>query len=91
MRLVTIEEIEYSPAGTLQKFIIPAGTQVIPADNLPDSGAFWAVEWQNMGTEAESWGRNYGFLLDASDVREDIVGEVDSFHRAARANRLEAV
>ena len=70
MRIVTTEEIEYHPAGTLERFTIPAGTACIAADHLPVglTPQYWACEWEGM-TEAEaSWERNYGFLLDSSDV-----------------------
>jgi hypothetical protein len=73
MRIVTVEEIEYRPAGTLERFTIPAGTICIPADNLPGSGQFWACEWEGMSEAADSWARNYGFLLDASDVAPVVI------------------
>ncbi len=68
MRIVTNGEIEYNPAGTINHFVIPAGTECIVADNLPGEGQYWACEWEGMDLLAESWARNYGFLLDASEV-----------------------
>jgi hypothetical protein len=82
MRFVTRESIQYkaAPYGFIAE--IPAGTPCIPATNLPDDhpveagktlpacSRFWACEWPAMTAEAESWERNYGFLLDASEVRE---------------------
>ena len=50
------------------RFIVPIGTEVIPATNLPEKGMFWAEPWQNMSEEAESWSRNYGFLLTKEDI-----------------------
>jgi hypothetical protein len=49
---------------------IPMGTQVIPASNLPREGGdrWWAESWKGMSTMAESWMRNYGFLVDDEDV-----------------------
>lgn len=66
----TAEEIEYRPAGTLQRFTIPRGNQVIPADNLPESDPpqFWACEWEGMDEAAASYARNYGFLLSDDEV-----------------------
>jgi hypothetical protein len=103
MKIVTREEIEYSPAGTLHHFVIPAGTLCVVADNLPGDGQYWACEWAGMDLLAESWQRNYGFLLDESDVESisasfdfdyftwlEPCGEKDSMLRAARANLLES-
>jgi hypothetical protein len=70
MRIVTDGDIEYRPAGTLNHFVIPAGTECVVADNLPGEGQFWACEWDGMDLLAESWQRNYGFLLDENDVEE---------------------
>lgn len=72
MRIVTTEEIEYRPAGTLSRFTLPAGTACIPADNLPGEGQYWACEWVGITPEAASWQRNYGFLLDSSDVEDRV-------------------
>jgi len=47
--------------------VIPAGTKVLPADNLP-SGGYWSCAWDGMSPEAESWHRNYGFLLNPEEV-----------------------
>ena len=70
MRIVTKEDIEYRPAGYCEApgFIIPKGTPCVVADNLPGEGQYWACEWDGMDLLAESWQRNYGFLLDSSDV-----------------------
>ena len=81
MRIVTKEDIEYRPAGYCEApgFIIPKGTPCVVADNLPDEGQYWACEWDGMTDEAESWQRNYGFLLHSSDV----VDRVEAVCRAA--------
>lgn len=43
---------------------IPAGTEVSPATNLPNTnGCFWAEPWEGMTEKEESWSRNYGFLV----------------------------
>jgi len=48
--------------------VIPKGTLVIPADNLPDKGQYWAEPWDGMDDAAASWMRNYGFLLREDEV-----------------------
>jgi hypothetical protein len=75
MRIVTIGEIEYHPAGGIDRFTIPAGTVCIEADNLPGEGQFWACEWPGMSEAAASYARNYGFLLSGDEV-EDRVASV---------------
>ena len=75
MRIVTNGEIEYRPAGTLHRFIIPAGTPCIDADNLPyrdGDRKYWACDWEGMTDEEASWGRNYGFLLHSLDVEDRV-------------------
>lgn len=51
-------------------FIIPAGTRVIPADNLPIGShiLYWAENWHGMNEEAKGIMRNQGFGLSAVDV-----------------------
>jgi hypothetical protein len=49
---------------------IPKGTPVIPATNLPDGG-WWAEPWEGMSELAESWQRNYGFLLKDDEVTDE--------------------
>lgn len=39
----------------------------MPAKNL-DRAGFWVESWDNMPERAESWARNYGFLVDPSEV-----------------------
>lgn len=73
MRYQTMAPIEYKAAGTLFKCTIPAGTEVVPATNLPhhpEAPRFWAKAWDDMDDSAESWERSYGFLLEADDVEE---------------------
>ena len=68
MTLLTNQSIEYRarPYGYIAT--IPAGTPVIPATNLPDKGKYWAELWDGMTEEEDSWFRNYGFLIDESEV-----------------------
>jgi hypothetical protein len=47
---------------------IPKGTPVIPANNLPMTGRYWAEPWPNMTEQEESWNRNYGFLIETDEV-----------------------
>jgi hypothetical protein len=63
----TARDIEYKAAPYGFITIIPAGTPVIPATNLPQGG-YWAEPWPGMSDEAESWERNYGFHLEDNEV-----------------------
>lgn len=66
---VTIRDLEYWD-GT----IIPRGTRVVPADNLPqpnDSNiAYWAEPWEGMTEAQQAHMRTYGYGIEADDVRE---------------------
>jgi hypothetical protein len=64
---VTKKTIEYCAAPYGFIATIPAGTQVDPATNLPGN-QFWACAWETMDDTAAGWHRNYGFLIQASDV-----------------------
>lgn len=70
--LVTNRTIEYKARAPFLCTIavIPEGTPVIPATNLPsDEGQrYWAEPWEGMSEDAEGWQRNYGFLIDDEDV-----------------------
>jgi len=74
----TNKEISYGIAG-FQTVIIPKGTPVIPADNIPQnqenpdndySIQYWVKPWAGMSEEAESHERTYGFGVSANDVEE---------------------
>lgn len=64
----TKKEIEYrvAPYGLIAT--IPAGTPVEKAANLEERPQFWVCPWPNMSEQAESWQRNYGFLVDINEV-----------------------
>lgn len=65
----TNSDIWYRPAFSPGKgMLIPKGTKVVPAANLPEPGRFWAEPWDGMTDEASSWQRNYGFLLTVEDL-----------------------
>jgi len=66
--LVTNHPIEYRAAPYGRITTIPKGTPVIPATNLPDRDKYWSEPWDGMDQSAESWFRNYGFLIDGSHV-----------------------
>ena len=66
--MVTAKDIEYRAAGTLFSTLIPKGTKVIPASNLPGDSQWWVENWEGMSEEAEGWARNYGFLLQRDEV-----------------------
>ncbi len=55
---------------SMNKAVIPAGTPVVIADNLPKPVRFWVEAWDNMTDIEESWLRSYGFLLERNEVSE---------------------
>lgn len=66
----TKNEIHYHVAPYGLVTVIPKGTEVIPATNLP-AGGHWVEAWEGMSDNAESWQRNYGFHVTDADVEED--------------------
>lgn len=69
----TKHDITYrNPASCQTIAVIPKGTKVIPASNLPktDGERYWAKTWEGMSEKAEGWQRGYGFLIDAEDVED---------------------
>ena len=73
MKYQTRAPIEYKSQGYGPITTIPAGTEVVPATNLPhhpEAPRFWAKPWEGMDDFAESWERSYGFLLGADEVEE---------------------
>ena len=74
--LVTKHVIDYQAAPYGHIATIPVGTPVEPATNLPiketEIPLYWVKPWKGMTPEAESWQRNYGFLVDWCDVENFI-------------------
>jgi hypothetical protein len=68
----TTKDIEYKVAGFGLIAVIPAGTRVMPAGNLPmQPGKYWVDEWPGMSEQQRSWHRNYGFLVSGAQVGRD--------------------
>ena len=67
MNTTTERAIEYHAMPYGKICTIPAGTKVVPASNLPGH-YFWAEPWAGMSDKADSWNRNYGFMLEPSDL-----------------------
>lgn len=65
----TARPIEYMLPFTGPTITIPAGTLVVPADNLPDGG-YWAESWKGMTDAEEGHARNYGFHIRDDEVTE---------------------
>ena len=68
----TSKNIRYHISGS-GNTVIPKGTAVFPADNLPlslDDGLprYWAEPWEGMSDDEASWERNYGFLIHPDEV-----------------------
>ena len=52
-----------------KKATIPAGTKVIPATNIPESGKYWIHSVPaSHGLELQSWVEHYGILINEEDV-----------------------
>jgi hypothetical protein len=66
----TKSDIEYRAAPYGLIAVIPRGTPVVEAKNLPAEHGprWWALPWEAMSEAEESWMRNYGFLLESSEV-----------------------
>lgn len=66
----TKTEIAYKsyPCGFIA--VIPKGTPVALAYNLPGNHQFWVEPWGGMSDRELSWLGNYGFLLNADEVEE---------------------
>ena len=52
--------------------LIPAGTKLIPATNLPESSSikYWAEPWSGMSDKELSWCESIGFGLTADEVED---------------------
>jgi hypothetical protein len=50
------------------KTVIPRGTEVIPATNLPQKDLYWAEPWPGQTEREESHGRVYGYCLTLDEV-----------------------
>jgi len=68
----TNRQLSYQSAPYGIVTVIPAGTPCILATNLPErkdgKPQYWAEPWPNRSPIAESWQRNYGFLIGPDDV-----------------------
>ncbi len=67
----TSEEINYSRGWSSKVIVIPKGSAVFPADNLPKGSGFWLKDlpeayWEDF--TAISWHMNYGILLNEVEV-----------------------
>lgn len=69
--LVTKSDIEYSVAPYGVIAVIPEGTEVLPATNLPldQEKKYWVKNWRGMSEKEESWAANYGFLLSREEIK----------------------
>ena len=63
----TIRDIEYKPFPYLKTFLIPEGTRVERAHNLPGC-SFWALPWEGMDADHREWLESYGFRLRMEDT-----------------------
>lgn len=68
--ITTKQEIRYKSAPYGLVGVIPAGTECIPATNLPESDGpqYWVMPWTGMTDLETSWQINYGYLLGPDEV-----------------------
>tara|TARA_Y100000401_G_scaffold113236_1_gene113662 strand:- start:293 stop:502 length:210 start_codon:yes stop_codon:yes gene_type:complete len=66
----TKKETEYRVMPYGKVATIPAGTPVVPADNVPEGG-YWVLPWRGMDEAVKSWHRNYGFRVSADEVTKE--------------------
>ena len=67
---ITKKEIIVKLNGRGNPTVIPKGTGVVPATNLPKPTTFWVEPWDDMTELEESWMRNYGFLVTKNQVED---------------------
>ncbi len=66
--------VRYQTSAALSPHIdvtIPAGTEIIPATNMPETSRikYWAQPWPGMSEDAREWCRTIGFGLDHEEVK----------------------
>jgi hypothetical protein len=67
----TNEDIKYYKGWTSKFILIPKGSAVYPATNLPEGSGFWLKElpkdyWEDF--TAIDWHTNYGILIEKEQV-----------------------
>ena len=67
MPRVTQKDIDYQAAPYGRIAIIPQGSRLVPATNLPHGG-YWVENWEGMTDDARAWSRNYGFHVTEEDL-----------------------
>ena len=68
MRYVTHAAIQYNPLWMSgPKATIPAGTQCVPADNLPED-KYSVLPWKGMTRRQRDYSRTVGYLLSRDEV-----------------------
>ena len=66
----TKKETEYRVMPYGKVATIPAGTPVVPADNVPEGG-YWVLPWRGMDEATKSRHQNYGFRVTADEVTKE--------------------
>ena len=65
-----VTKVEITKNSYSTTFVIPKGTPVVEASNLPYEDFYWAEPWEGMSEDAECELRNYGFLVHLKDTEE---------------------
>lgn len=72
----TIAPITYFAAPYGRIAVIPAGTTVTLAKNLPPRKdgvkQYWSKGWRGMSKQARGWKNSYGFLLTEHEVKNNL-------------------
>ena len=66
----TKKRIDYQMAGTLGRWVVPKGTKVEPATNLPDKDKFWVVPDERMPKKTRELAKGMGILLEKDEVEK---------------------
>lgn len=67
----TKKAITYQWAGQLSSVNIPKGTEVVPANNLPEKAEnkrYWVQPWEGINSLEEAHIDGYGCLLNQNEV-----------------------
>jgi hypothetical protein len=67
---LTKKRIDYQMAGMLGRWVVPKGTKVEPATNLPDKNKFWVVPDERMPKKTRELAKGMGILLEKDEVEK---------------------
>lgn len=69
-QLVTKDPIQVRWGWGMHVALVPKGTPVLEATNLPDPDVYWVQPWAGMTMGEISWVHCYGILISSSEIEE---------------------